>query len=97
MGHLRLAGRLSEEERFGAKLGRLDIPGPDGAYTTRYFGGGSVYQITLVSEAAARAVAAFTTAPVSSWELPKPKALAASHEPPDPTETGFDDGDGRPF
>lgn len=26
MGHVRLAGRVSEEERFGTKLGRIDIP-----------------------------------------------------------------------
>ncbi len=26
MGHVRLAGRLTEEEKFGGKLGRLDIP-----------------------------------------------------------------------
>ena len=26
MGHVRMAGRLTEEEHFGAKLGRLDIP-----------------------------------------------------------------------
>jgi hypothetical protein len=26
MGHVRIAGRVSEEERFGAKLGRIDIP-----------------------------------------------------------------------
>lgn len=26
MGHVRLAGRLTEEEKFGAKMGRLDIP-----------------------------------------------------------------------
>ena len=28
MGHLRLAGLLSEEEHFGAKMGRIDIPRP---------------------------------------------------------------------
>jgi len=56
MGHARLAGRLTEEEKFGAKLGRLDIPKGDGFFT-QYFGGGSVYRITLVDEAAARAVA----------------------------------------
>jgi hypothetical protein len=28
MGHVKLAGRLSEEERFGSKMGRLDIPAP---------------------------------------------------------------------
>lgn len=26
MGHVKLAGRLTEEEKFGAKMGRLDIP-----------------------------------------------------------------------
>lgn len=26
MGHVRIAGRLTEEEKFGGKLGRLDIP-----------------------------------------------------------------------
>lgn len=26
MGHVKLAGRLTEEEKFGAKLGRPDIP-----------------------------------------------------------------------
>lgn len=29
MGHVRMAGRVSEEERFGAKLGRIDIPQPE--------------------------------------------------------------------
>lgn len=28
MGHVRLAGRISEEEKFGGKLGRIDIPRP---------------------------------------------------------------------
>lgn len=26
MGHVRLAGKLTEEEKFGSKMGRLDIP-----------------------------------------------------------------------
>lgn len=26
MGHVKLAGRLTEEEKFGTKMGRLDIP-----------------------------------------------------------------------
>lgn len=29
MGHVKLAGKLTEEERFGAKMGRLDIPTTD--------------------------------------------------------------------
>lgn len=26
LGHVRMAGRLTEEERFGGKMGRLDVP-----------------------------------------------------------------------
>lgn len=26
MGHVRIAGRLTEEEKFGGKMGRLDVP-----------------------------------------------------------------------
>lgn len=71
MGHVKLAGRLSEEEKFGAKLGRLDIPTEDG-WLTQYFGGGSVYRITLVTEAVARHVARSNKpAPVSPWDFPK--------------------------
>jgi hypothetical protein len=33
MGHVRLAGRLTEEEKFGVKMGRLDIPSQKPACT----------------------------------------------------------------
>jgi hypothetical protein len=81
LGHLRLAGLLSEEEHFGSRMGRLDIPQPDGSFVTRLFGGGSVYSISFVEESVARAVTRHAPAPVSSWELPKPatvKAIAAA-------------------
>lgn len=26
MGHIRMAGRITEEEKFGSKIGRIDIP-----------------------------------------------------------------------
>ena len=71
LGHVRLAGKLTEEDRFGGKLGRLDIPNKDG-FTTVFFGGGSVYKITAVSQEAARAAAAQNQPePVHSWEMPK--------------------------
>lgn len=71
MGHVKLAGRLSEVERFGVKMGRLDIPEGDG-FVTRLFGGQSVYSITYVTEAVARHVRKQTTAaPVSPWDFPK--------------------------
>jgi hypothetical protein len=96
MGHVKLAGRLTEEEKFGAKLGRLDIPQDDPliagetVFVTQYFGGGSVYRITLVTEEVARHVGKKSSpAPVHSWDFPK--QLAASgigFAPGDP-----DDGD----
>jgi len=71
MGHVRLAGKLSEEEKFGAKMGRLDIPEGDG-FVTQLFGGGSVYRITIVTEAVARKVCDTThSAPVQPWDFPK--------------------------
>lgn len=71
MGHVKLAGRLTEEEKFGTKMGRLDIPEGEG-FVTQYFGGGSVYRITYVTEEVARHVRKQTTAaPVSPWDFPK--------------------------
>ena len=94
MGHVRVAGRLSEEEKFGSKLGRLDIPTSkpceacagtgqtafmaaepcahckgskvETSFTTIYFGGASVYRISIVTEAVARHVASQTAAGVHS-------------------------------
>lgn len=54
MGHRRLAGRISEEEKFGGKLGRVDVPKGD-TFVSVYFGSASVYCLTIVDEAAARA------------------------------------------
>lgn len=73
MGHVRTAGRISEEERFGGTMGRLDIPIGDSEseYVTTYFHSSSVYRVTFTSEAAARAVASQNMpAPVHSWEMP---------------------------
>jgi hypothetical protein len=83
MGHVRLAGRITEAECFGAKMGRLDIPQDDGAFVTQYFSGSSVYRITLVTEAVARHVSKNSSvAPVQPWDFPKslPSADVAIHE-----------------
>jgi hypothetical protein len=78
MGHVRLAGRLSEEERFGAKMGRLDVPNDDGGFTTVHFGGASVYKITACTEAVARVAAKGSRPqPVSPWDFPKSLPAAA--------------------
>ena len=77
-GHVRLAGRVTEEEKFGVKLGRIDIPTVDGGFVTQYFSGPSIYRMTPVGEEAARAVAkSCQPQPVHSWELPKQLPEAA--------------------
>lgn len=74
MGHVRMAGRVSEESHFGAALGRIDIPMGEGDdFVTQYFGGSSVYRVTPCDEATARVVAASNRPqPVHRYELPSP-------------------------
>lgn len=80
MGHVRLAGRLTEEEKFGAKVGRLDIPQGDG-YITQFFGGSSIYRITIVTEEVARSVCKQTSPePVQPWDYPKQIAGSPTQE-----------------
>ena len=78
MGHVRLAGRVTEEEKFGGKLGRIDIPSGD-EFITQYFGASSVYRITVVTEEVARHVSKQTApAPVSPWDFPKALSSAGN-------------------
>jgi hypothetical protein len=77
MGHVRLAGKVTEEEHFGAKLGRIDIPNSDG-FTTQWFSGGSIYRLTPTTEDIARGVALRNQPePVHRWELPAPAGRTA--------------------
>jgi hypothetical protein len=92
MGHIKRAGRLSEEEKFGSKMGRLDMPDDACGFVTMYFGGGSVYKITLVTEAVARAVSKQTpVAPVSAWDFPKQLAAPVEAASVDPADGEDDD------
>lgn len=98
MGHVRMAGRVTEEERFGAKMGRIDVPRGDG-FTTVYFTGGSIYRMTPTTEELARAVAERSQpTPVHQWELPKPVIMppVVTHPDADPLigYSGHDDEEG---
>jgi hypothetical protein len=76
LGHVKLAGYVTEEELFGTKVGRIDIPGDeDGeAGVTQYFAGQSIYRLTPVTESTARAYAQnHRPRPVQRWELPAPE------------------------
>jgi hypothetical protein len=62
---------------------------------TQYFGGGSVYRITVCDEATARAVAANAgPSPVHAYELPR---LARKEGEADPQFRHYDDDDDAPF
>ena len=71
LGHVRVAGKVTEEEHFGGVLGRIDIPDVNGGFTTQYFGGSSIYRLMPTTEEIARAVALTSQPePIHPWELP---------------------------
>jgi hypothetical protein len=53
-GHRSHAGQVREEERFGAKMLRIDVPTPvDGgepSWKTHWYGGASVFSLTPTDE-----------------------------------------------
>jgi len=88
MGHVRMAGKVSEVERYGAKVGRIDVPDGDG-FRTLFFGGPSIYRETPVTEDVARLVAKqCDPAPVHSWEMPR---ALPEHVEDAETESDYED------
>jgi hypothetical protein len=61
-GHRRHYGRVSEVERFGAKLLRVDVPivpeapllGDNEVFETHVYGGAAIFSLTPMTETAAR-------------------------------------------
>jgi len=96
-GHRRHAGRAREEERFGAKMLRIDVPtiglaqaegqpaevGGVEAWTTHWYGGSSLFSYTLTDEA-------------SVMRANRPYVPAQRYIAP-PVDDDYDDDDGRPF
>ena len=75
-GHRRLGGLVTEVERFGTKMLRIDIPGPEDRAVTQFYGGSAIYGLTPTTDEIARAFAVNNQqAPVSRWDLTP--ALAA--------------------
>lgn len=84
MGHVRIAGRVSEVERYGAKCGRVDIPTGPETFVTQFFGGASLYRETPCTEDVARRVAEQGShKPVWAYGLEHP-ALPAARTVDDP-------------
>lgn len=92
MGHVRLAGKVTEEERFGVKMGRIEIPMADGSFVTQFFGGSSVYRITPTEEQIARAIAKDSQGnPVSAWEMRHILPAPQQHASPPSNIDGLED------
>jgi hypothetical protein len=57
-GHQRYAGRVTEENLFGSKLCRIDVPATNGFQAfTKFFGHASIFSLTVVAEDVARKAA----------------------------------------
>lgn len=54
-GHRRHVGRAREEEKFGSKLCRIDVPklgtGAEITWSSHYYGGSSIFSFTPTDEA----------------------------------------------
>lgn len=79
-GHRSHAGRAREEERFGTKMLRIDIPIKGDAvangWNTHYYGGSAIFSFTLTDEA--------TVAGANKpYERPAITRLAPSVQEPD--------------
>lgn len=100
-GHRRLAGRISEEERFGAKMLRIDVPTveftepstehPQGeryvaGWTTQWYGGASLFSVTPSDEVSALRARA-----------PYPPHRLTSLPTPSTPEPSLDDDEERPW
>lgn len=67
MGHVRVYGKITEEEHFGQKLGRIEIPTGEDTWQTQFFGGSSVYRISPCDEETARKMAGYRRPQISQY------------------------------
>jgi len=72
-GHQKIVGKVSEATMAGGAFLRVDVPAFNGqAAFTRFYGPGSIYSISPVSEQIARdLMATYRNEPVSRFELPQ--------------------------
>lgn len=70
MGHVKLAGRVSETTMFGATMMRIDMPTDDGRHLVQFIdpSSGSVYRITPTTETEARKIGLQRMEPISAYE-----------------------------
>lgn len=87
MGHLKYGGFITEEQLFGTTVGRIDIPGPNGTITTRYFGGSALNGLTPCTAEVAKAFAVKNQPrPVHLFQLELPETAVGRNFDDDPAD-----------
>jgi hypothetical protein len=84
MGHRMHAGRTREEEKFGSKMLRIDVPikgDPANGWQTHYYSGSSLFSYRLTDEA-------------TVMKMNKPYDAPSRYALPAPDEDHDDDGFG---
>lgn len=101
-GHTTLVGRISEVERFGAKMLALEPLFRDTLLPAIFHGGAAIYRLTPCS-----ADVAFARQPKEAWQIPTAircilpplmlEAVASEDTPDEDAEEDMGDDDDRPF
>lgn len=73
LGHRSHAGRISELNRFGAHMLRIEVPRADGAFDELIYSGAAIFGMRRCSEAVAREAAARAR---GEWAAPQLKGPA---------------------
>jgi hypothetical protein len=85
-GHRRHAGRGREEERFGSKMLRIDVPikgDPElNGWETHFYSGGSLFSYTLSTEETVMRMNK-PYEPASRYQLPAPAEEDIAHQDDD--------------
>lgn len=78
MGHMKIAGRVTEQTIAGAAMLRVDVPAFEAQPAfTRFFGASAIYSINPTTEEIARSMAGgCASEPVHRYQLPQ---LADAH------------------
>jgi hypothetical protein len=85
MGYVHVYGIVTEEEHFGAKLCRIEIPISETEWRTQFVGGSSIYRLSPCDEETARKAAGYRRPAISQWtgRAVEPPSYPPSEDDPD--------------